>query len=142
MTMLAISERNRPCSERLSRSSSARSTSTSPSSTLAERSSGRMRESSPLGPLTVTVRPSILTSTPDGTGIGACPTRDISASPHVAEDLAAAPLGAGLPVGEQPLAGRDDGDPEAPEHAGDGIGLGVDPQARLGHPADAGDDPL
>jgi hypothetical protein len=30
--------------------------------------------------LTVTTRPSILTSTPDGTGMGACPTRDIVGS--------------------------------------------------------------
>ncbi len=32
----------------------------------------------PFGPLTVTCEPSIVTSTPDGTGIGSLPIRDIS----------------------------------------------------------------
>lgn len=37
--------------------------------------------SSPLGPFTVTVEPSIFTSTPDGTGMGCLPIRDTAVAP-------------------------------------------------------------
>ena len=36
----------------------------------------------PLGPFTVTVRPSMDTSTPDGTVMGSFPMRDMSSTPH------------------------------------------------------------
>ena len=36
----------------------------------------------PLGPLTVTVRPSMATSTPDGTVMGSFPMRDMVLTPH------------------------------------------------------------
>ena len=36
----------------------------------------------PFGPLTVTVRPSMATSTPDGTVMGSFPMRDIVLTPH------------------------------------------------------------
>ena len=42
--------------------------------------SGMVRDSVPFGPLTVTVRPSMVTSTPVGTGTGSFPMRDIDAA--------------------------------------------------------------
>src|SRR5690606_12670163 len=59
--------------------------------------------------------------------------------PPVAEDLAAPPAPARLSVGQQPLAGRDARDAQAPEHAGDLVGLRVDAQAGLGHALEARD---
>ena len=61
--------------------------------------------SSPLGPLTWTFWPSILISTPGGTGIGLRPIRDIDNGllPHVGEDFPAHSSLAGLPIGQQAL---------------------------------------
>ncbi len=67
-------------------------------------SPGRSRSSVPLGPFTVTWRPTMVTSTPLGTGMGVSPIRDSSSlpSPHVAEDLAAHAALARLAVGHEP----------------------------------------
>src|ERR671933_1204594 len=102
--------------------------------------------SSPLGPLTVTCRPSIATSTPPGTGMGSLPMRDMllllsrdPGSPDEGEDFPAHALLVGLPVGEQARGRRQDRDAEAAQHAGQVGGLGVHPQAGLADAADAGD---
>src|ERR1700754_3355957 len=62
----------------------------------------------PFGPFTVTSLPSIVTSTPLGTGMGSRPIRDMGFSslplPDVGEDFPAHALLSGLPIGEQ--AGR------------------------------------
>src|SRR5919107_2778190 len=115
--MLAISVRDRPCSARLWRSSSGRVTWSAPSS---ERSTAigaaTVCESEPLGPLTLTVWPSIATSTPLGTGIGSRPIRDIVRSlllPDVGEDFPAHALLGRLLVGQQHGGRGDDRHTEA-----------------------------
>ena len=67
----------------LSRSSSGRATASEPSSafsTLIPPASVWL--SVPFGPFTVTVSPSICTSTPDGTGTGILPMRDMAVLPY------------------------------------------------------------
>src|SRR4051812_18348310 len=148
--MLLIRVLVSPCSERLMRSSSGRLTSRTPSSprwTVIGAATVWLRV--PLGPLTITVGvvvPSIWTSTPDGTVIGSLPMRDIATSlllglgsPDVGEDFPTHALLVGLAVGQQALAGRDDGDAQSTEHLGQTRGLGVHPQAGLADAADAGD---
>src|SRR3954447_17981121 len=148
--MLLTRVRVSPCSDLLSRSSSGRLTSRTPwpssfwpFSTVI--GAATVWVSVPLGPLTVTCGPSIWTSTPVGTGTGSLPMRDIAvsppglSSPDVGEDFPTHALLVGLPVGEQPLAGRDDRDAEAAEHLGQPGGLGVDPQPGLADAAHAGD---
>src|SRR5262245_15647120 len=133
--MLATSVRDSPCSSLAVRSSFGRTTLISP---LSPRSavigSASRCDSSPLGPLTFTVWPSMVTSTPAGTGIALRPIRDIVPGlplPHVGEDFPAyAPL-AGLPVGEQSLGRRDDRYAQAAEHPREVGGLRVDSQAGL-----------
>src|SRR6201989_886315 len=126
---------------RLSRSSSGRDTSTWPSTCCTLIVAGTVRVISPFGPLTVTTRPAILTSTPDGIAMGACPIRDIRSlrSPDVAQDFAADLAPARLTVGHQPLRGGQDGDAEAAEDARHAPGVAVDPQAGRGDPLDARD---
>src|SRR5579885_2150994 len=142
VTMLATSERVRPCSARFCRSSSGRSTIRVASSWRTVISPGRSRSSCPCGPLTAMRPPLIVTLTPEGTVIGLRPTRLIAASsPHVAQDLTTDPALARLPVGHEPLAGRQHGNAEPAEHARQVIGLRVDPQARLGHAPQSGDGP-
>src|SRR3954468_10947440 len=101
--------------------------------------SGTVRERVPFGPFTLTVPAPIVTSTPEGTGMGERPTRDISSSPHVAEDLAAHATLARLTVGHESLAGREDGDTEATEDARHLVRLAVHAKARLGDAPDAAD---
>src|SRR5829696_6659374 len=145
--MLATSVRVRPCSDLLSRSSSGRVTSSSP---LSARTTliGSLTTCCklPLGPLTETAWPSTLTSTPDGTGTGSLPMRDMSAtslvprrSPHVGEHFAAHAGAVRLLVGQQALRCGDDRDAEATEHLGQCGRLRVHPQPRLGDPPDARD---
>src|SRR3712207_1284272 len=79
----------------------------------------------PLGPLTVTWASSNATSTPDGTGMGSLPMRDMllfapsssvgPGSPDVGKHFAAHALLVRLSVGQEPLARRDDRDAEAAE---------------------------
>ena len=76
-TMLFTSVRHRPCRERLSFSSFGRITLTCPSSTLTSIAGFNLRLNVPFGPFTVTVCPSILTSTPAGTAIGFLPILDM-----------------------------------------------------------------
>src|SRR5688500_1398059 len=140
--MLAIRVRDSPCSARLRRSSVGRRISSSPSSSARATVIGSTTvwASSAFGPLTVTCWPSTATSTPEGIGMGILPMRDMSPylpSPDVGEDFPAYPSMVGLPVGEQPLAGRDDRDTQSAEHPGQAGALGVHPQARLGDPAHA-----
>src|SRR5438309_2052345 len=110
--MLAIRVRDRPCSALDSRSSSGRSTEMVPSALSTVIGSATVWDSVPLGPLTVTVRPSTSTSTPDGTGTGIFPMRLMAVllSPDVGEDFPAYSTLGGLPVGQQTGRGRDDRD--------------------------------
>src|SRR5207248_4102233 len=103
-------------------------------------SSGASCSSSPFGPFTTTRRPSIVTSTPFGMGIGFLPIRDIR-SPHLAEDLAAHAALARLAVGHETLVRGQDRDAHAAEHAGHRVGLRVHAQSRLGDPPHTGDRP-
>ena len=81
--MLATSVRVSPCSEREARWSSGRVTDRVPSATRSTRiGDGTVWLSVPLGPLTVTCAPSMVTSTPAGTVIGSRPMRDMSYLPH------------------------------------------------------------
>src|SRR6478736_4825977 len=145
--MLLISVRVSPWSERLSRSSLGRLTSRTPSSPFSTViGSATACDRVPLGPLTVTRLWSIATSTPDGTAMGSLPMRDmlvfsfsVSSLPDVGEDFPTHALLVGLAVGQQALARRDDRDAQAAEHLRQAGVLGVDPQARLGDAADAGD---
>src|SRR5450759_4529237 len=104
----------------------------------------------PLGPLTVTVEPSIVTSTPDGTGMGCLPIRDtacrsfrfLSGLPDVGDDFAADAGDLRLLVGHDAVRGGDHGDTETAEHAGKLVLLGIHAKAGLGDAADTGDGPL
>src|SRR5512135_2204962 len=111
--MLATSVRVRPCSALSRDSSEPRFTDTWPSSSATEIAGAITRVSSPFGPFTFTVCPSIVTVTPFGMAIGSLPIRDmVSSSPDQGHELAA---GARLPrvtVGHEPLGGAEDGDPQ------------------------------
>ena len=80
MTMLAIRVRVRPCSDLERRSSSGRLTVMVPSELVTVMGSATTWLSWPLGPLTVTVGPSRPTVTPEGTGTGFLPMRDMEVS--------------------------------------------------------------
>src|SRR3954453_22838307 len=102
--MLATRVRDSPCRALLSRSSSGRLMRIEPSSARSiVMGSTRVWFSVPFGPFTVTSRPEIVTSTPDGTGMGIFPIRDIwlLPSPDVGEDFPAHASLGGLPIGEQ-----------------------------------------
>jgi hypothetical protein len=76
-TMLARRVRVRPWALLDSRVSSGRVTISSSPSRVMVMDGRNVRVSSPLGPFTVTVWPSMVTSTPAGTGMGILPIRDI-----------------------------------------------------------------
>src|SRR3954452_13697751 len=149
--MLAISERDRPCSPRLKPSSSERSTSTVPSATVTRMFVWIVCTSSPRGPLTRTTLSSpTATSTPLGISTGFLPIRLIASlcsrslhpsrcSPHVGEDLAADALLGRRPVGHHAARRRHERHAEAAHHARQVAAAAVDPAAGLGHTADAGD---
>src|SRR5215207_8891736 len=140
--MLAMRVRERPWRALLRRSSSGRSTDRLPSSDFETvMGSATLCDSSPLGPLTRTAWPSIVTSTPDGTVTGILPMRDVfrPLSPDVGEDFSAYALLVGLSVREETLAGRDDRHAESAEHLGQTGRLRVDAKSRLADAADAGD---
>src|SRR6476661_2634676 len=111
------------------------------SSRLTVMSGWSSRVSWPLGPVTVSVRPLIVTSTPDGTGMGRRPILDMSFRlPDEREDFAAELGLAGLRAGHDPLARADDDDAQAAEHARD-VGLaGIHPQAGLADSLQPGHD--
>src|SRR5690348_15384174 len=138
--MLATSDRDRPCSARTLPSSLGRVTVMTPSLWDTSMGSATSSESFPLGPVTVTSRPSMVTSTPLGIGTGMRPIRDIAvSSPDVGEDFPAYAALVRLLVGHQAGRGGDDRDAEAAKHPRQVVLLGIDPQARLGHPLDPGD---
>src|SRR4051794_38403597 len=110
-----------------------------PSSCSSAMRGGSWRVSDPLGPFTVSTRPSSVTSTPSGTVMGSRPMRDIGL-PDVREDLAAELGLAGLAAGHDPPRRADDDDAETAEHARD-VGLaGVHAQAGLADSLEARDD--
>src|SRR5580704_14293001 len=85
--MLAMSDRERPCSARISPSSLGLVTVMMPSACFTSIGAVTSRLSSPFGPLTWTLRPSMVTLTPAGTTTGSRPIRDIAGSlPDVGED--------------------------------------------------------
>src|SRR5918998_4910200 len=96
----------------------------------------------PLGPLTVTSAPLMVTSTPAGTGTGSLPIRDmaylLSGLPDVGEDFAADALGLCLLVGQEAGGRGQDRHAEATQDLGEVGGLRVDAKAGLGHAAHAG----
>src|SRR3954447_24932432 len=110
-----------------------------PSSCSSAMRGGSWRVSDPLGPLTVSTRPSSVTSTPSGTVMGRRPIRDIGL-PDVREDLAAQLGLAGLAAGHDPLGRADDDDAEAAEHARDVRLARVHAQAGLADPLEPRDD--
>src|ERR1700710_1365625 len=145
--MLLISDRVSPCRARLSRSSLGRFTSRLPSPFSTVMGAATVWLRVPLGPLTVTVFAWTCTSTPDGTGTGSLPMRDIAStsaswSPDEGEDFPTYALLVRLTVREQTLAGRDDRDTESAEHLGQAGGLRVHTQAGLADAAYAGNGAL
>src|SRR3954449_11752860 len=129
--MLAMRVRDRPCRARLWRSSLGRCTRSVPSSSRSTvMGAATVWLSEPLGPLTLTVWPSMAMSTPPGTAIGSRPIRDIFAAPlpDVGEDFPTHALLVRLLVGEQPGRRRDDRDAQTAEDLGQGSRLRVDPQ--------------
>src|SRR6476660_8491883 len=95
----------------------------------------------PLGPLTVTCRPSMVTSTFDGTGMGRRPMRDMSSClPDEREAFAAQLRLSRLLAGHDALARADDDDAQAAEDSRDVRLACVDTQAGLADPLETGDD--
>src|SRR6478735_1377770 len=138
--MLLTSVRVRPWSCLWVFCSVGRVTTIVPSSRLTVMSGWSDRLSVPLGPVTVTLRPSIVTSTPDGTVMGRRPMRDMSSGlPDEREDFAAQLRLARLLAGHDALAGADDDDAEADAHARDVRLARIDAQAGLADPLEAGD---
>src|SRR5438445_8864177 len=139
--MLLTSVRVRPWSCLWVFCSVGRVTTRLPSSRLTVMSGWSARVRVPLGPVTVSRRPSIVTSTVEGTAMGSRPIRDISFRLPDEREAFAAELGlASLRAGHDPLARADDDDAEPAEHARD-VGLaGVDPQPGLADPLQPGDD--
>src|SRR5580700_313366 len=132
--MLAISDRDRPCSARISPSSLGRVTVIVPSVCATSIGAGTSRLSSPFGPFTWTWRPSMVTLTPEGTSTGIRPIRDIAGSlPDVSEDFPAYALLLRLLVCHQAGRRRDDRDTEPAEHPGQVVLARVHPEAGLGH---------
>src|SRR5215467_3478716 len=141
--MLAISDRDSPCSARISPSSLGLVTVITPSACWTSIGADTSRLSSPLGPLTWTLRPLMVTSTPLGMVIGSRPIRDMAGSlPDVGEDFPAYAILLGLLAGHQPGRRRDDRNAEATEYPGQIVLARVHPQARLGHPLEARDGAL
>src|SRR5665647_2026449 len=145
--MLAIRVRVRPCNERDWRSSLGRLTSTLPS---ADRPTAIGTATTccswPLGPLTVTACPSMETSTPDGTGTGSRPIRDMSTPPlplpDVGEDFSAYTFLCRLLVSQQAGGRGNDGHTETAENLGNARRLGVDAQTWFGPPPHTSDGTL
>src|SRR5215472_1122903 len=141
--MLAISERDKPCSARISPSSLGRVTVMTPSAF--ETSIGGVTStlSSPFGPFTLTWRPLIATSTPLGIVMGCRPIRDIAGSlPDVGEDFPAHALLLRLLVSHQAGGCRDDRHAQAAEHPRQVVLAGVHPQSGLGDALEARDGAL
>src|SRR3954452_21539912 len=139
--MLLTSVRVRPWSCLWVFCSVGRVTTSVPSSRLTVMSGWSDRERVPLGPFTVTFRPSIVTSTPDGTVMGRRPILDMSGRlPDEREDFAAQLRLARLLAGHDPLARADDDDAETAEDPRDVRLARVHAQAGLAYPLEARDD--
>src|SRR4051794_6120859 len=95
--------------------------------------------SSPLGPFTRTSSGSIVSSTPDGTGIGCLPIRDMRL-PDLRDELAANAVTACVVTGHQAARGRDDRCAHATEDARDVLRGDVGAATRLGDALQARDD--
>src|SRR5439155_23318749 len=120
------------------------STRTPPDSSLAKTSPCSTTCSAPLGPFTLTVWPSILAVTPEGTAISFLPTRDMASFPslrleHRTEDLAAHIRVARGVVGHHPLRGRHDCHAETVVDARQVPHRHIDPASRLRYPRDLAD---
>src|SRR5919112_5341916 len=90
---------------------------TAPLSCAMVTSSVALKDSVPFGPFTAMVWPSIVALTPDGSGTGFLPIRDMEASSeHGAEHFAANVGGACMRIGHHAPGGRDDGDAETLAH--------------------------
>src|ERR1700687_2450471 len=139
--MFAISEVGSPCRARFAFSSSLRATTSVPSSRVTLTFGWNVNASSPLGPFSLMVWSSILTSTPFGTVTGSLPIRLISALPYlpdICEDFLAQTLALGFAAGHDTRRGRHDRDPKTAEHARH-LGLArVDAQPGLADAAQAG----
>src|SRR3954447_6079321 len=117
--MLAIMVRDMPQHERANFDSSRGSTETVPFSSLANTCSTSAILTSPFGPLTERLCPLRLTSTPEGTGIGFFPIRNIAqSSEYGADHFAADVLGARFCIRHDPLRRREDRNPEPIVHGG------------------------
>src|SRR4029079_213574 len=139
--MLLTRVRVSPCSCLCVFCSVGRVTTSVPSSRLTVMSGCRVRLRVPRGPLTVTSRPSIVTSTVEGTAMGRRPIRDMSSRlPDVRQDFAAQLRLTRLLAGHDPLARADDDDAEAAEHPRDVRLAGIDTQAGLADALEAGHD--
>src|SRR5690606_33058600 len=138
-TRLARHERVSPCSARVLGRSSGRVTRIWPSATETRTSSCISHSSVPLGPFTLTVEPSMVTSTPLGIGMGALPIRDMSGLPDVTEHFAADLATPGLTAGHHTLRRAHDRDPEASEDPRNLLLADVHAKPRAGDPPDAGD---
>src|SRR5215831_1277047 len=141
--MFATSDLDSPCSARTLPSSLGLVTVMTPSLWDTWMGSATSSESLPLGPVTVTSRPLMVTSTPLGIVTGIRPIRDIAvSSPDVGEDFPAYATLDRLPVGQQATGGGNDGDAEPAEHPGQVVLFRVHAQPGLGHPLEARDRPL
>src|SRR5947209_3384516 len=114
--MFATSVRVRPWSARWSRRSDGRVTVTAPSPCSIFMSRETTSESSPFGPFTRTRSGSMVSSTPEGTGIGCLPIRLIGL-PDLRDDLAADAVATRVVAGHQARGGRDDCSAHAAEDA-------------------------
>src|SRR6478672_5274389 len=139
--MLLTSVRVRPWSCLWVFCSVGRVTTSVPFSRLTVMSGWSDRDRVPLGPFTVTFRPSIVTSTPDGTVMGRRPILDMAVRlPDEREDFAAQLRLARLLAGHDALARADDDDAETAEDSRDVRLARVDTQAGLADPLEARDD--
>src|SRR5215475_15341349 len=115
------------------------STRTAPPSSLADTSPCKMTCKAPFGPFTLTVWPSILAVTPEGTATGFMPTRDMAsflrcALEHRTEDLAADIGVARGVVSHHPLRRRHDRHAETVIDARQVSHRHIDAPPRFRHP--------
>src|SRR3954447_24869927 len=139
--MFATSERVRPWRARCSARSVGRRTLRTPSSWPISMSRGTVWWSSPRGPFTRTTPGSTETVTPEGTGMGCLPMRDITGrSPYERDDLAPDALATGLVARQDAVRRGHDRGPHAALDAGDVVVRDVVPAARARDALQAEDD--
>src|SRR5262245_44774767 len=120
-TMFARRDRIRPWSARTVRCSELRSTVSTLASMETDKPAGIACESFPFGPSTLTVWSCTATFTPDGTGMGFLPMRDMAkrSLPDVRQDFAAHLLPAAFPVGHHTARRGQYGHSHATQDRGD-----------------------